>query len=248
MQHRKAEDGVSHQQRGRQNAGDDADEAVEKAQRDRRSERRRERFRERHLGERRPRPRQPSGEFHHAGGEPEIEDVGQRGHDRRRRRHRDDQKRHQALGIAEVWAIGWRTQFAAQHARQRTGQAGPEALGIEAEIRNGDDDDQCGQHRGPDDQTAGRIPFKRGQSGGRSAGANVAGARQQREIAQPPGGQAGAGEKSQEEHAAKGNAERGRSGDGSDQRRPMAPAKACDHDRQRGEVEQRDRQPHAGCH
>ncbi len=89
---------------------------------------------------------------------------------------------------------------------QRVAQAGAEAVGIEAEIGNGDDHDQRAENRRPDHQPAGRIPFERR----RAAVADRT--RQHREIAKPPGGQSGAGQKREEKDRAEGDGERQRAG------------------------------------
>ena len=103
---------------------------------------------------------------------------------------------------------------------ERVAQAGAEALGVDAEIGNGDDDDQRGENGGPDHQPARRIPFERG-----AAPPSPTGPRQHREIAEPPGRNAGAGQKGEEEHRAEHRGERQRAASSArDQRRPMAPA------------------------
>src|SRR5665213_3376678 len=71
------------------------------------------------------------------------------------------------------------------------------------------------------------------------------GARQHRQITKPCGRNPGACQKRKEEDRAEGDCERQRAGQCRGDGRPMAPAQPRDHDRQRRQIEQRNRQQNA---
>ena len=82
---------------------------------------------------------------------------------------------------------------------ERVVQAGAKTFGIRAEIRNGDDHDHRGKDRGPHHDASDGVPFERLLM---SVAGRGHGSCEHREIAEPPGGDAGVGEKAEEENGA----------------------------------------------
>ena len=154
--------------------------------------------RKRHGRKLRPGSREPSGKFHDAGGKPQIEQIGDRGDHGRRRRYCVDQKIEDPGGIAQPGTRSCAGRHRCPRANDSERRAcRRESFGVRAKVRNGDDHRQ----RGETAAHTTRRPGGYHSSPAAAIAVLAGGARKHREIAEPPGGNAGAGKKCKEENA-----------------------------------------------
>jgi len=156
---------------------------------------------------------------------------------------RDDREcAHPSLGIA-----GWRGIAGRQNSQQAALQRRRNRLGVGAERQHGGDG---GQHRkagNPEQDAADRIPFHGGRGRlGAIAGFGV-GDRpsEQSEMAEPPGGQRDGDDKGDAVGQAEHQPEARGCRDAADRCRERSPSKRCHHQRQRGQIEQQQRDQRA---
>ena len=121
----------------------------------------------------------------------------------------------------------------AQNALVGLAQSGLETFLVSAEIGDGGGNDQGADHCRPQYEPADWIPFER------AAATVCCRSREQCQVAEPPRSERDHGH-SDEENAGEGCDQRGGRGRG-DQPGHVAPAERGDHDRQRREIEQKDR-------
>ena len=165
VQHRKAQHRVGHHQARRRARRPRCRRGRAGTRpRARRASRRRRVDRESHGRQIGPRPAQPAGNLHDACGEPQIDEAGDGGEHGRGRRH-DQRPGNRSAGSARRRAsdadVRRRGLHRAACVRGALRSAGAEAA--RRRCRNSsmrDDHDHGADHRGPDHQTAGRIPFE----------------------------------------------------------------------------------------
>ena len=202
MQHRKAEQRVGEQQARGEHAADEADQIGQERAGDRDREHGRGEWRKRHLRDLRPRPLQPARDAHDQRGEPEIEQAGQRSSavafigGTISTRMSSSRSGSLTLGSCSG-AVGRRAGQEAQGALELAPQSGLHLRGVEP----------VAQHRDDDDAAPPMIAVHTTMrpTGYHSMLARIGAgdrAREQRQIADPPGRQADAEQEGERDRAA----------------------------------------------